>query len=160
RQAAQRLIERMALPALAALKPIKATRAEIDKVIATLNEYRRRADAALTVPRAQRDPQLLKDYRPTVTKAIQDAIELWQLVLRVSTDADPITKELGFVKLLAWEAREIAGHERASITAILAAKTFMSAETLAANATRRAQVDVLWRQLELASGMGRAISDG
>ena len=159
RAAAQQLFETTAQATIAGLKPVADKGPVIDAVIAELNAYRSRADLALKVPKSEREPQLLKDYRPKVTDAIKGAVGVWELALRASTEADTTIKELGFVKLMAWGAREIAGNERASITAALAGKKAIAAEVLAANESRRAQVDLLWKQLELAAGSATSLDE-
>ena len=159
RAAAQQLFETTAQATIAGLKPVADKGPVIDAVIAELNTYRSRADLALKVPKSEREPQLLKDYRPKVTEAIKGAVGVWELALRASTEADTTIKELGFVKLMAWGAREIAGNERASITAALAGKKAIAAEVLAANESRRAQVDLLWKQLELATGSATSLNE-
>jgi methyl-accepting chemotaxis protein len=149
RDIARRLFENEGLSAIMMLEPVRAKQREITTAIATIDDLRKRADAALAVPKSQRDPQLLERYRPAITDAIQKAVDIWEIALRESTLMDAASKELGFIKQKAWAAHEIAGHERASLTAVLVSRTPMAEDTITANATRRAKVDLLWEQLTI-----------
>ena len=79
-------------------------REELAKAIAGLNDMRKRADAAMEMPKSQRDQQLIKDFVPAVSAIVARALILWEVTLQRSTTDDPVAKELGVVKLLAWSA--------------------------------------------------------
>ncbi len=64
RAAAQQLFETTAQATIAGLKPVADKGPVIDAIIAELNTYRSRADLALKVPKAQREPSFSRIIAP------------------------------------------------------------------------------------------------
>jgi methyl-accepting chemotaxis protein len=145
--------ERSGLSAIQHYQSDAQKRAELERAIKTLNDYRARADEALQVPKAQRDAQLLKDFIPVVSSVVTRALELWEVTLEKSTAEDASAKTLAVVKLLAWTARDTAGHERSNIAAAISAGAALPADKVLANEAIRARVDTIWKQLEAIAGL-------
>ena len=156
RQSAINLMERRGLAAIGHFEFDATKREELAKAIAGLNDMRKRADAAMEMPKSQRDQQLIKDFVPAVSAIVARALILWEVTLQRSTTDDPVAKELGVVKLLAWNARDISGHERSNVSAAIAARAPIPTDKVVANSTIRARVDTIWKQLEAISGLGQS----
>ncbi len=155
RQNAKQKWEVTSMAAVERLQTDAAKRAEVQAGTVTINNLRNRADAALALPKAQRDPQLVKEFIPAMSAVVAKAVEMWEVAVLASSDEDPTTKELAIIKLLAWKIRDIAGHERSNIAAAIAAQAPLSQEKQIANAIIRGKVDALWQELVVISGLNQ-----
>ncbi|MBP0464325.1 methyl-accepting chemotaxis protein [Roseomonas sp. PWR1] len=126
----------------ALLRDLQAAQARAD-------DARRRADAAIRLPRAERDAALLADYVPTITASVNAALGVWFAANHAVASADPLLARLASVQELGWRLRDVAGTERGTVAGAIAAGQPLSPAQLAANAAVRARVDLLWQQLEV-----------
>lgn len=110
------------------------------------DDFRRRADEALRLPRDRRDEALRRDFIPTITASVEAALAVWFSASHVLASADPTLARLAMVKELGWRMRDWAGRERSSVASSIAAQQPVSAERIAANAGVRMRVDLLWEQ--------------
>jgi methyl-accepting chemotaxis protein len=121
---------------------------ELRTALATANAIRQRADAAIQLPKAQRDEALLRDYAPVITALVNAALGVWYPTLYESANFDALLFRFAVIKELGWRLRDVAGIERGTISGAIAAGTPLTEAQLAANASVRARVNQLWNQLE------------
>jgi methyl-accepting chemotaxis protein len=120
---------------------------ELRAAIERADAMRRHADAALRLPRDQRDPALLRDFVPTLTASVNAALSVWFAVSHNVAASDPVLARLAVVKELGWRMRDTAGLERSAIASAMTAGQAVAPERIAANAAIRGRVDVLWEQV-------------
>jgi methyl-accepting chemotaxis protein len=120
----------------------------LDAALAKANDARAQADRAMMQPREQRPETLLNGFVPALTESVDASLKLWYAALYAAASADPALAKLATIKEIGWRMREVSGVERANVSAAIAAGTAIPADRMAVNAGTRAQVDVLWRQLE------------
>jgi methyl-accepting chemotaxis protein len=106
--------------------------------------YRKKSDEAIKLNKAQRDPDVIKNTYPTLSAFVGTAQDLWNSVLRNTSQLDTELGRLANIRVLAWNMRDLAGRERAAISAAMSAKAALTTEQLAVIRTVRAQVDALW----------------
>ncbi|WP_052401510.1 methyl-accepting chemotaxis protein [Muricoccus aerilatus] len=111
------------------------------------NEIRKRADAAIRLPRDQREQALLRDYIPTINASVSAAVDVWFTASHAVAAADPVLARLAVVKELGWRMRDISGVERSNIASTITAGQPVAADRIAANAASRTRVDLLWEML-------------
>jgi methyl-accepting chemotaxis protein len=112
------------------------------------DDYRRQADAALKLPRDDRDANLRKTFIPVVTDSVNAALKVWYAALHETARTDPHLARLAHIKEIGWRMREYSGHERSIVAASMAGAAAISPEGLAAADGHRARVAVLWDQLQ------------
>ncbi|MDR7037737.1 methyl-accepting chemotaxis protein [Methylobacterium sp. BE186] len=112
------------------------------------NAARRQADAALGVPREQRDETLRKTFVPSITASVNAALKVWFAALHDAAAGDPTLARLATIKELGWRMRDVAGLERSNIASAITSGAPLPPERVAENASIRARVDLLWQQLE------------
>ena len=120
----------------------------LDSALQKANDYRNQADAALKVPRDQRDENLRKTFIPVITDSVNAALKVWFSALYSTAKADPQLARLASIKEIGWRMRDTAGFERSNIASTIAAGTPLAADRVAANAEIRSRVDLLWQQLQ------------
>src|SRR5215470_19501325 len=112
------------------------------------NDYRTRADAALKLARESRSEALRSDYIPVITDQVNAALKVWYSALYSTAKSDAALARLATIKELGFNMRDIAGLERSNIAQSISASIAISADKVTANAAYRAQVDVMWDQLQ------------
>jgi methyl-accepting chemotaxis protein len=140
-------------PGLAALKqqdfPNRATLlADLDRALAKANDYRAQADRAVTQPRDSRDENLRKTFIPTITDSVNASLKVWFAALHAAAEVDPALAKLAVIKEIGWHMRDYSGRERSNVSSAIASGAAIPAAALTINAGTRAQVDILWQQLE------------
>jgi methyl-accepting chemotaxis protein len=113
-----------------------------------INLYRSKADAAIAQPAAQRDADVVKNTYAIMSTFVETAQKLWNGVLANTSGLDPELSRLANIRVLAWNMRDTAGRERATISQALSAKTAISPENISNIKAIRAQVALMWRLLE------------
>ena len=109
---------------------------------------RKRIDEALTVPLAQRDPELARTAIPVLSEAADAAISVWLAASYEVSRHDAELERLATIKHISWTMREIGGRERSNIGGAIASGTALSALKTKENAILRANVDLLWNTLK------------
>jgi methyl-accepting chemotaxis protein len=122
--------------------------AEFKSALEKAESYRRRSDDAIKLPKAQRDPDVVKNSYPVLSAFVTTSQGLWNKVLRSTSQLDTELGRLANIRILAWNMRDTAGRERATLSAAMSAKAPVPAEGLVTIRTVRAQVDQLWSLLE------------
>jgi methyl-accepting chemotaxis protein len=112
------------------------------------DEARRQADAALKLPRDQRDATLRKDFFPVMTDWVNASLRLWYIALYSTAAGDAELEKLATTKEIGWKMRELSGLERSNIAAAIASGTAIPADRLAANADYRSRINALWSVLQ------------
>jgi methyl-accepting chemotaxis protein len=120
----------------------------LDAALQKANAYRNQADAALKLPRDQRDENLRKTFIPVITDSVNAALKVWFSALYSTAKSDPQLARLASIKEIGWRMRDTAGFERSNIASTIAAGTPLAADRAAANAEVRSRVDLLWQQLQ------------
>lgn len=129
--------------------PGKAERLrEMRAALATANAIRQRANAAIQLPKAQRDAALLRDFVPVLTTSVNAVLGIWYSALYESASFDAALFRYAVVKELGWRLREVGGVERNTISGAISAGIPLTEAQVAANASVRARIDQLWSQLE------------
>ena len=121
--------------------------AKLRTALGNADEMRRRADAALRLPRDQRDEALRRDYLPTITASVNAALDVWFPASHAVAASDPVLARLAVVKELGWRLRDVAGTERSNVASAISAGQPLAADRVAANAAVRGRVDLLWDML-------------
>jgi methyl-accepting chemotaxis protein len=114
---------------------------ELRSALAKAHDYRRRADEALTQPRAQRDPELVKNLIPVLSAFVKAAQDVWTASLYTVSSADPVIAKYAALKQIGWTMRDTAGLERSLVASAISAKQPIAAEALGRAAEYRAAVD-------------------
>ena len=111
--------------------------------------YRQQADAAIKVPRNQRDETLRNTFMPAITDSVIAALNVWYAVLHNAVKNDTQLARLAFIKGIGWQMREYSGYERSNVAQAIAAGSAIPADDMVENAEWRARVDLLWQQLQI-----------
>jgi methyl-accepting chemotaxis protein len=114
---------------------------------AKAEDYRRRADAAIALPLAQRDETLGRDFIPALSKSADAALDLWFGALYSAAKDDAVLRNLASIKEIGWRMRALGGRERSLVAASIVAGTPIPAATIADIGQLRARVDLLWEEL-------------
>ena len=122
---------------------------DLDEKIARADAMRARADAALALPRQERDAGLVKNFIPTLSETVDAAFHVWLSVSNHLTASEPTLAKLTTIKQISWRMRDIAGRERSNIAAGIAAGMPVSPEFRIANQIIRSNVSLLWDELEV-----------
>jgi methyl-accepting chemotaxis protein len=120
---------------------------ELNVALEKANDYRKQADAALKLPRDQRNENLVKTFIPTITASVNAALNVWFSALYATAKTDPALARLASIKELGWRMRDMAGSERSIIASALASGAAIPAEGVTNATAFRARVFVLWDQL-------------
>ena len=104
------------------------------------NEFRKRADKMLALPKVGRDQDLLNNYLPTMTAWVNAALKVWVGTLQATSTSDPRFSRYSRIKRLSWRMREISGLERSIIAAALASGKPIQPEATEQIKDYRAQV--------------------
>ncbi|HEY4721312.1 MAG TPA: hypothetical protein VII92_05670, partial [Anaerolineae bacterium] len=112
------------------------------------NDYRRQADAAIKLPRDQRDENLRKTFIPTITNSVNAGLKVWFAALYSTAKHNPQLTRLATIKELGWRLRDYSGQERAIVASAIASGSAIPADGWAAIVGHRARVAVLWDQLQ------------
>jgi methyl-accepting chemotaxis protein len=112
------------------------------------NDYRRKADEAIKLPRERRDDNLVKTFTPVITESVNAALQVWFTVLHSSVTNDPQLIRLATIKDIGWEMRNYSGQERAIVASAIAAGQPIPADRLITIAEHRARVKMLWDELQ------------
>lgn len=110
--------------------------------------YRRKSDDAIKLPKSQRDPDVVKNTYPALSAFVTTSQSLWNRVLRNTSQLDTELGRLANIRILSWNMRDLAGRERATISAAMSARTAIPAEGLSTIRVARAQVAQLWSLLQ------------
>jgi methyl-accepting chemotaxis protein len=139
-------------PGLAAIRsrdfPNKpALMQELTAALDKANDYRKQADAALRLPRNQRDENLVKTFIPTITASVNASLNVWFSALYATAKTDPALARLASIKELGWRMRDMSGSERSIIASAISSGAAIPADGVTNATAFRARVFVLWDQL-------------
>ena len=110
--------------------------------------YRAKSDNEIKVRKADRDPDVVKNTYAVMSAYVESAQKLWTGVMNNTSGLDPELSRLAKILVLAWNMRDTAGRERATIAGAISAKAPISPENLTNIASIRAQVGLMWRLLQ------------
>jgi methyl-accepting chemotaxis protein len=122
--------------------------AEFNAAREKANLYRGKSDEAIRLPKAQRDPDVVKNSYAAMSSFVETAQKLWNGVLSNTSGLDPELSRLANIRVLSWNMRDIAGRERATIAQAISAKAPIPPENLTNIASIRGQVGLMWRLLQ------------
>ena len=111
------------------------------------DDYRRRSDEAIRLPRERRDSELVKTFVPAMTEMVNVSLKLWFSALYNLAKDDPGLARLATIKEIGWRMREFSGLERSIVASAIASGTAIQPDQLSAITGHRARVSVLWAQL-------------
>ena len=139
-------------PGLAAIRsrdfPNKqALMQELTAALDKANDYRKQADAALKLPRDQRDENLRKTFIPVVTASVNASLNVWFSALYATAKTDPALARLASIKELGWRLRDMAGQERSIVASAISSAAAIPADGITNATAFRARVFVLWDQV-------------
>ena len=112
------------------------------------DDYRKRSDEAIRLPRERRDSDLVKTFVPVMTEMVNASLKLWFHALYSVAKNDPQLARLATIKEIGWRMREFSGLERSIVSAAIASGTALGPDQLSVIAGYRARVSVLWGQLQ------------
>ncbi len=121
---------------------------EMRAALATADSIRARANAAIQLPKSQRDEALLRDFVPVLTTSVNAALGIWYSALYESASFDATLFRYAVIKELGWRLREVAGVERNAISGAISAGMPLTEAQLATIASVRVRIGQLWSQLE------------
>jgi methyl-accepting chemotaxis protein len=122
--------------------------AEFDTARDKAKLYRSKSDAAIKLAKPERDAEVIKNSYAVLSAFVEAAQNLWNGVLRSTSQMDSELSRLANIRILSWNMRDIAGRERATISQAVSAETTIPPENISAIASIRAQVALLWRILQ------------
>ena len=122
---------------------------ELKSALQKANDYRRQADAALKLPREQRDENLRKTFIPVIPDSVNAALKVWFSALYSAAKSDPQLARLASIKEIGFRMRDNSGQERSIIASAIASATAISADGLAAADGYRGRVAMLWDRLKI-----------
>jgi methyl-accepting chemotaxis protein len=122
--------------------------AEFKNALDKAEDYRRRSDQAIRLPKAQRDPEVVKSSYAVLSAFVVTAQKLWNNVLRNTSQLDTELARLANIRVISWNMRDTAGRERATISQAVSSKSPLTATNQAFINTIRAQVSQLWDLLQ------------
>ena len=128
--------------------------ADVRKAYDRVKESRRNADAALQLPKEQRDAELLKSWYPTTSDLLAKIQSLWTAASREVSREDAIVGQLTMIKQSAFMMREYAGRERAMHAANLSANRPLSPEQQRDMANWRGYAQSAWQTIRDISASG------
>jgi methyl-accepting chemotaxis protein len=128
--------------------------ADVRQAYDRVKQSRRSADAALQLPKEQRDAELLKTWYPVLSDLLAKIQALWTAASREVSKEDAIVGQLTTVKQSAFLMREYAGRERAMHAANLSASRPLSAEQQRDMANWRGYVQSAWQTIRDATAGG------
>lgn len=123
--------------------------ADFEKALEKATAYRRSSDAAIRLGAAARDADTVKNSYAVLSAFVAATQKLWNGVMRNASQLDPEIARLANIRVLAWNMRETAGQERATISESISSKTPLSPDALAKIRTLRAQVGQMWMLLQV-----------
>ncbi|WP_375307745.1 methyl-accepting chemotaxis protein [Bradyrhizobium sp. A11] len=161
RDAAQRLRN------LPAMKSIETGIAEAERALAGVESLRRKVDADLVKPRAERDPAVVNAVVPALTELIEIAANRLRLTLETLTDApSPAMTRLVGLRHLTAEMAENAGRERAFLAGLISAHAKLTADGIGLVSGFRGHVELAWETIspvaqraDVSADLGQAIKD-
>ena len=112
------------------------------------NLYRSKSDEAIKLGKADRDADVVKNSYSVLSAFVVTAQRVWNQVLSSTSSMDPELSRLSNIRILAWNMRDTAGQERATVAQALSAKAAISPANLTKIDAIRAQVALMWRLLE------------
>jgi len=112
------------------------------------DDYRKRSDEAIKLPRERRDSDLVKTFVPVMTEMVNASLKLWFYALYSVAKNDPRLARLATIKEIGWRMREFSGLERSIMASAIASGTALESDQLSTIAGYRARVSVLWGQLQ------------
>jgi methyl-accepting chemotaxis protein len=122
--------------------------AEFKSALEKAEDYRRRSDAAIRLPKGQRDPEIVKNSYAVLSAFVVTAQKLWNSVLRNTSQLDTELARLANIRVIAWNMRDTAGRERATISQAMSSKSPLTANNRAFIESIRAQVGQFWALLQ------------
>jgi methyl-accepting chemotaxis protein len=115
---------------------------------AQANSARKRADAMIALPKAQRDHETQRDYNSAMTALIKAAENLWSAEGYVASMSDPQLARYSRIKRLSWKLRETAGLERSVIASTIVTGTKIPPQDLRQIENGRAQINFGWQLIQ------------
>jgi hypothetical protein len=126
------------------IDPDAGTQAALGKA----NDFRKRADAALKLPRDQRDETLRKTYIPVITDSVNAALKVWFSALYTTAKNDPQLAMLATIKEIGFQMRDWAGKERSNVASSVAGRHGADPRDDQRQRPIRGRVDMLWELLQ------------
>jgi methyl-accepting chemotaxis protein len=122
---------------------------ELERGLAGLTALRRRADAELARPFAERQADFARGgFFRDMSEFVELQQGIWALLLQQGGAIDPAVARVNALKQGSWLARDAAGRERSTIANALSANRVVTAEDRAAIQISRGAVDIVWRMIE------------
>ena len=87
------------------------------------DDYRKRSDEAIRLPRERRDSDLVKTFVPVMTEMVNASLKLWFHALYSVAKNDPQLARLATIKEIGWRMREFSGLERSIVSSAIASGT-------------------------------------
>jgi methyl-accepting chemotaxis protein len=105
---------------------------------------RTRARAMIAVPPAARDQTVLAEYNTAMTDLIKTVQKLWTTVSYIEIQSEPTLTRYSRIKSISWRLREIAGNERAAVTAAILTSEPITEQGNLDIENARAQIQLGW----------------
>jgi methyl-accepting chemotaxis protein len=106
---------------------------------------RTKARAMIAVPPSAREPTVLLQYNTVMTSLIKTVQKLWTVVSDIEVQSEPTLTRYSRIKSMSWKLREIAGNERAVVTAAILTNEPIAAQGDLDIENARAQVELGWQ---------------
>jgi methyl-accepting chemotaxis protein len=122
---------------------------ELKGAIEKANSYRSKADAAIKQAKGSRDADTVKNLFVSLSELSATSQKVWGAVLSSTSRLEPELARLSTIRILAWNLRDTAGFERSHVGAAISSKTPIAADKLAAIGEIRAQIETMWKLLNI-----------
>ncbi len=114
-----------------------------EEAYAHILSARQQVDTALSQERDARDPTLVEDWLPDMTRLVLESQALRIAVTNTQTSSDSVS-QLAALKHFSWVMSEYGGRERAIIGGLISGGKRMSAEQLRTLSGYRGRVETAW----------------
>ena len=125
--------------------------AEAESTYRALEDLRRRAEAEIAKPKAQRDPKIVEGFIAGIRRFIEATQAVRVAAEYESDSADVRLAQLQSLKHYVWVMSEYAGRERANMGGAIAAGGRLSPALIENLASYRGRLEIAWYTVEAAA---------
>ncbi len=118
---------------------------ELSAAYRSANAIRTKARAMIAVPPSAREPTVLLEYNTVMTSLIKTVQKFWTVVSYIEVQSEPTLTRYSRIKSVSWKLREIAGNERAVVTAAILTGEPLTARGNLDIENARAQAELGWQ---------------
>ena len=122
--------------------------AELERAVQAFEAVRQNVDAALSRPMTERQPAVVKDFAPTITRLIETVSTARQALEILANAPDAALAQLVQLRSLAAEMAEFSGRERAVFAGLIGSGPAIDPENMRTQARFRGRVELAWSYIQ------------